>query len=82
MFDDRIAALSIHSGIPHSTLLGRVLAHEIGHVLLPLNSHSLTGIMREAVDSTSRQIEFFTDAQAAVIRARLIASARYIASGR
>ncbi len=72
VFDDRVAALSSHSGIPYSALLGRVLAHEVGHVLLPFNSHSLTGIMRESVDATSRQLEFFTESQAAMIRARLM----------
>lgn len=71
VFDDRVCALSSHSGIPYSALLGRVLAHEIGHVLLPFNSHSLTGIMREAIDSTSWQLEFFTNSQAQLIRTRL-----------
>lgn len=72
VFDDRVSSLSSHSGIPYSALLGRVLAHEIGHVLLPFNSHSPTGIMRESVDATSQHLEFFTDAQAAVIRERLM----------
>lgn len=71
VFEDRIAALSSKSGIAYSALLGRVLAHEIGHVLLPFNSHSRTGIMRAALDSRSMHLEFFTDAQAAIIRARL-----------
>ena len=72
ILEDRVRALSPPSRHVYSALLGRVLAHEVGHVLLPFNSHSLTGIMRERMDVTSRQPEFFTDAQAAVIRARLI----------
>lgn len=72
VFDDRIVALSARSGILYSALLGRVLAHEIGHVLLPFKNHSLTGLMRESIDATSRRLEFFTDDQAAIIRARLV----------
>jgi hypothetical protein len=37
---------SIKSGVPIATLLGRVTAHEIGHLLLGTNSHTLAGIMR------------------------------------
>lgn len=76
VFDDRVRALSSRSGIPYNVLLGRVLAHEVGHVLLPFNSHSLTGIMRETIDSTSRQIDFFTDSQARLMRARLLSLQR------
>ncbi len=76
VFDDRVWALSARSGIPYRELLGRVLIHEIGHVLLPFKSHSVTGIMRETIDSTSRQLEFFTDSQARLMRARLLSLQR------
>lgn len=32
--------------------LGYVIAHEIGHLLLPVNSHSATGLMRRDLDPT------------------------------
>ena len=37
---------SVKSGVPIVTLLGRVTAHEIGHLLLGTNSHAPSGIMR------------------------------------
>ena len=35
-----------------ASILGHVFAHEIGHLLLPLNAHSVDGIMRAFWDST------------------------------
>src|SRR5689334_15085747 len=40
------SASSGSRGVPPSVVLGTVLAHEIGHLLLGRNSHSATGIMR------------------------------------
>jgi hypothetical protein len=45
VFYDRILALRTHSR-PLSPILGRVLAHEITHLLLPPESHSDAGLMR------------------------------------
>lgn len=46
MFYDSIKKLDEewHSRVP--TLLGHVIAHEIGHLLLGTNAHSRMGIMR------------------------------------
>jgi hypothetical protein len=52
------------------TTLGDVIAHELGHLLLPAG-HSNIGIMRPSINMTSRRLETFTDAQAAHIRERL-----------
>jgi hypothetical protein len=38
-----------------STLLGHVMAHEIGHLLLPVNSHASRGIMRGEWDVVQTQ---------------------------
>jgi hypothetical protein len=46
IFTPRIAVLAIGSRQPLEMLLGRVLAHEIGHLLLPGQGHSESGIMR------------------------------------
>ena len=35
-----------------SLLLGTVIAHEIGHMLLPATGHSMTGLMRRHLDAT------------------------------
>jgi hypothetical protein len=52
------------------TTLGDVMAHELGHLILP-PGHSTTGIMRPTVNMTSRRVETFTAVEAATIRLRL-----------
>jgi hypothetical protein len=46
VFYDRVRTLASGDTAPLAALLGRVMAHEIGHLLLGANSHSRTGIMR------------------------------------
>ena len=41
---DRLAEVAQYS---RSTVLGRAIAHEIGHLILGTNSHTNTGLMRE-----------------------------------
>lgn len=52
------------------TTLGDVIAHELGHLMLPAG-HSNVGIMRPSINMTSRRLETFTDAQATHIREHL-----------
>ena len=52
------------------TTLGDVIAHELGHLLLP-PGHANIGIMRPSINMTSRRLETFTDVQAGQIRERL-----------
>ena len=52
VFYTRVALLA--QGAPNdaeSKILGHVLAHEMGHLLLPANSHSQSGVMRADWDS-------------------------------
>ena len=58
-------------------ILGYVIAHEIGHLLLNADSHSAAGIMRahwesSALDDAHRGTLVFTSQQAEVIRAEVI----------
>jgi hypothetical protein len=46
IFSLRVADFAQKHQLPMSTLLGHVMAHEIGHLLLPANSHSSKGLMR------------------------------------
>ena len=70
------AERSAKSGVPLVTLLGRVTAHEIGHLLLGTNSHTPRGIMRAAWNlKVPHPSEWqFTTADAAKIRSRMLAS--------
>lgn len=43
---DRVAWLAGRSGVDLRTLLGRTIAHEVGHLLLGTNDHRPLGLMR------------------------------------
>jgi hypothetical protein len=46
IYVDRVASLARESGVDGSVLLGRAIAHEIGHLLMGTNQHSTSGVMR------------------------------------
>jgi hypothetical protein len=73
-FYNRINEQALLYPINVRRLLGRVIAHELGHVLLPPNSHSLHGIMRGNIDVGLENPDRFTGDQARVIRATLAGS--------
>ena len=70
----RIANLAQRHGDEFRWLLGRVLAHEVGHLVLPDHSHSDQGIMRANVGVRSKSDREFTTEQAVVIRSILSAA--------
>jgi hypothetical protein len=50
VFSDRILTIGYRHGNP-TALLGRVIAHEVGHLLLSSVGHSRTGIMRGTLET-------------------------------
>jgi len=46
VYPDRINAVASRTGVDAGTLLGRAVAHEIGHLLLGTARHSAGGLMR------------------------------------
>jgi len=65
-----------HTQLSDGDMLGFVIAHEVGHLLLGSNSHSPSGLMQGRWDSAAlhsalRHTLFFTDAQSATLRTRL-----------
>lgn len=46
VFSDRIDAAGARVGVDPGTLLGRVMAHEIGHLFLGIDYHGGAGVMR------------------------------------
>jgi len=46
VFADRVATTSDRAGANARGVLGRVIAHEIGHLLIGTNHHSTNGLMR------------------------------------
>ena len=75
IFTDRIAALTLRYEWDRATMLGYALAHETGHLVLPFDSHSRTGIMKADLYLHSKSLQRFTKEQGAQIRARLAAAA-------
>jgi len=47
VFQQPVQRIAGRAGIEPTELLGRTIAHEIGHLLLRTRSHSATGLMRE-----------------------------------
>jgi len=47
---DRVGKFSKRYGLKREVLLGYAIAHEVGHLLLPPNSHSPSGVMRANLD--------------------------------
>jgi hypothetical protein len=46
IYSDRINVVAFRTGVNAGTLLGRAVAHEIGHLLLGTARHSASGLMR------------------------------------
>jgi hypothetical protein len=46
VYADRVSLVAARTGVDAATLLGRAIAHEIGHLLLGSAQHSAAGLMR------------------------------------
>jgi hypothetical protein len=68
---DRVEGLTSRSQQSAASLLGDVIAHELGHLMLPGRGHSARGIMRSGVDVHVHPMETFTSPQARQIVSRL-----------
>ena len=74
-FYDRVQRVAEERRLGHA-LLGAVLAHEIGHLLLGSNSHTVSGIMSahwngEELRRISEATMFFAPSQSRVLRDRV-----------
>ena len=71
VFWDRVLRRAGKDKVLPYRVLGRVLAHEIGHHLLPAKGHSKAGIMREWLNFQLPTLPAFTEPEAEAIRMRL-----------
>jgi hypothetical protein len=71
VFHNRIVAESLHHQTDPALVLGRAMAHEIGHLLLPPHSHIPFGIMQPNIDFAPVGLHIFESAQAQTIRTSL-----------
>jgi hypothetical protein len=75
VYYDRVTWKAGRMGMPTNRLLGRAVAHELGHLLLPPSAHESGGIMREAwnprlLPPQSPGIQGFSSRQARLLRLR------------
>ena len=73
IYIDRVAWLSEAAGVDRHVVLGRALAHEVGHLLLGTNAHSQAGLMRavwscEALQRNMRRDWLFAPGDARAMR--------------
>jgi hypothetical protein len=78
---DRVMGVARGTGTDYSTLLGRAIAHEIGHLLLGHSRHSRSGLMRalwsqEEIRGIRPADWRFSPAEAAQMRQGLASRAR------
>jgi hypothetical protein len=76
VFASRVADRAAHARVDIAIFLGHVIAHEIGHLLLPYGSHSLHGVMRAEWDRAHgddmlKGRLLFASGQADLIRTRV-----------
>jgi hypothetical protein len=71
VYCDKLETVTKHLPVDANVILGRVMAHEIGHLLLPPNSHSTVGIMRPHADLSQAGVTMFTHAQVQALRSAI-----------
>jgi hypothetical protein len=71
----RVINMERRYGDDYRRLLGQTIAHELGHLLLPSDSHADRGIMQAHLGVRAYSASYFTPEQGAAIRARLAAAA-------
>ena len=62
VYADRVRALAQRAGVDDAELLGRAMAHEVGHLLLGTNRHAAHGLMRaswSSVDLRGHRVQWF-----------------------
>lgn len=71
VFIDRITEVAVRKRLLPAMIIGEVIAHEVGHLLLPDHAHGTTGVMRGTLDAHFHAPAQFTPAQAEALRATL-----------
>jgi hypothetical protein len=76
VFYDRIDVLAEVNGWHHARILAIAMAHEVGHLLLPYDVHSVDGVMRADwtnadMQLAQRNLLFFTPEEGHLLRGRI-----------
>ena len=62
VYADRVRVVAQSAGVDEAELLGRAMAHEVGHLLLGTNGHAAHGLMRaswSSVDLRGHRVQWF-----------------------
>src|SRR5688572_10455532 len=62
VYADRVRVAAQSAGVDEAELLGRAMAHEVGHLLLGANGHATQGLMRaswSSVDLRGHRVQWF-----------------------
>ncbi len=68
---DRVEIVARHYHVKRQILLGYTIAHELGHLLLPPHSHSVTGVMRACLNlelAAAKQLQFTREQGVLIVR--------------
>jgi len=76
IFTERVFAMASKTDGNIGDALGNLIAHEMGHLLLPERGHSPTGIMQPDYEFRDLSARRFTAEQAATIRRGLLAQGK------
>ena len=87
VYYNNLSAHRVHAQPCSGEMLGLVIAHEVGHLLLGTNSHSSSGLMQPIWYASALQTDFrhqllFTAAESDILRARLAVPPPLYASSR
>ena len=74
IFTHRVTEMGMQHGRDFAWVLGQVMAHEVGHLVLPIHAHADRGIMRADLIVRSYTDRLFTTEQSAAIRSMVMAS--------
>jgi hypothetical protein len=76
VFCDRIREASVKYWQEYTEVLGLVVAHELGHVLLPAHRHSNRGVMNGRTNLWGKTAFDFIPEEAALIKSTLAREAQ------
>ncbi len=72
VFFDRLLDVAANGPVDTGAVLGRVMAHELGHLLLPPGPHASAGLMRSHIGIAAASPDRFSAAEARQLRSALM----------
>ena len=73
VFFDRLLDVAASKPIDTGVVLGRIMAHELGHLLLPPGPHAHVGLMRSHIEVAAASPDRFSAAEARQLRTAVLA---------